>query len=105
MSMLVHQFQQMDYSGTGGGGGGVHSRRGWGEVVEGVYGKSLYLPLNFAMNLKLLHKIKSGGLPRWHSGWESACQRRVHGFKPWSRKIPYAREQLSSCATTTEPVL
>ena len=28
----------------------------WG---EGVHGKSLYLPLNFALNLKLLHNIKS----------------------------------------------
>ena len=27
------------------------------------------------------------------------------GFEPWSRKIPYAVEQLSPCATTTEPVL
>ena len=24
---------------------------------------------------------------------------------PWSRKIPHAAEQLSPCATTTEPVL
>ena len=28
-----------------------------------------------------------------------------HGFDPWSRKIPHAAEQLSLCATTTEPVL
>ena len=28
-----------------------------------------------------------------------------HGFKPWSGKIPHAAEQLSPCATTTEPVL
>ena len=27
----------------------------------------------------------------------------VHGFEPWSRKIPQAAEQLSPCATTTEP--
>ena len=26
-----------------------------------------------------------------------------HGFEPWSRKIPHAAEQLSLCATTTEP--
>ena len=26
-------------------------------------------------------------------------------FKPWSGKIPHAAEQLSLCATTTEPVL
>ena len=28
-----------------------------------------------------------------------------HGFEPWPRKIPQATEQLSPCATTTEPVL
>ena len=38
----------------------------------------------------------------WLSGKESACQCRRHGFDSWSRKIP---EQLSPCATTTEPVL
>ena len=26
-------------------------------------------------------------------------------FEPWSRKIPHAVEQLSLCATTTEPAL
>ena len=26
-----------------------------------------------------------------------------HRFNPWSRKIPHASEQLSPCATTTEP--
>ena len=27
------------------------------------------------------------------------------GFEPWSGKIPHAVEQLSPCATTTEPAL
>ena len=45
------------------------------------------------------------GLPWWRSGSESACQCRGHGFEPWSVKIPHATEQLSPCATTTEPVL
>lgn len=27
--------------------------------AQGVYGKSVYLPLNFAMNLKLLFKSQS----------------------------------------------
>ena len=45
------------------------------------------------------------GLPWWHSGEESACQCREHGFEPWSGKIPHAAKQLSSCATTTEPAL
>ena len=44
------------------------------------------------------------GLPWWRSGWESACQCRGHGFKPWSGKIPHAAEQLGPWATTTEPV-
>ena len=26
-------------------------------------------------------------------------------FNPWSRKIPHGAEQLSPCATTTEPAL
>ena len=43
------------------------------------------------------------GLPWWHSGWESACQCRGHGFKPWSGKIPHAAEQLGPWATITEP--
>ena len=43
------------------------------------------------------------GLPWWRSGWESACQCRGHGFKPWSGKIPHAAEQLGLWATTTEP--
>ena len=40
------------------------------------------------------------GLPRWLSGKESACQCRRHGFDPWSRNIPHAKELLlSPCAT------
>ena len=51
-----------------------------------------------------ISKIQScvTGLP-WHSGWEPACQYRRHRFDHWSGKIPHAVEQLSSCATTTEP--
>ena len=43
------------------------------------------------------------GLPLWRSGWESACQCRAPGFKPWSGKIPRAAEQLGPWATITEP--
>ena len=46
---------------------------------------------------------KGEGLPRWRSGWESACQCRGHGFEPWSGKIPHAAEQLGPWATVTEP--
>ena len=42
-------------------------------------------------------------LPCWRSGWESACQCRVHRFEPWSGKIPHATEQLGPWATATEP--
>ena len=34
-----------------------------------------------------------------------ACQCRGQRFKPWSGKIPHAAEQLSPCATVTEPML
>ena len=47
--------------------------------------------------------MKASGLPWWHSGSESACQFRGHGFNPWPRKIPHAAEQRSPYATTTEP--
>ena len=48
---------------------------------------------------------KLGGLPWWLSGKESTCQCRRYGFHSWSGKIPHTLEQLSLCATTTEPVL
>ena len=53
----------------------------------------------------MLKPISKGflGLPWWRSGRESAYQCRGHGVKPWSGKIPHAAEQLSPCATTTEP--
>ena len=54
-------------------------------------------------NVRVENKVP--GLPWWRSGWESACQCRGHGFEPWSRRIPHAAEQLSPCATATEPVL
>ena len=34
-------------------------------------------------------------LPWWLSGKESSCQFRRHKFKPWSRKLLHAVEQLS----------
>lgn len=37
----------------------VNNGEGYAHVGTGVYGKSLYLSLNFAVNLKLLKKIKS----------------------------------------------
>ena len=48
-------------------------------------------------------KKSTSGFPWWRSGWESVCQCREHGFKPWSGKIPHAAEQLGPWATITEP--
>ena len=52
---------------------------------------------------KIYKMLKVLGLPWWHSGWESACQCRGHGFEPWSGKIPHAAEQLGPWATIAEP--
>ena len=48
-------------------------------------------------------KEGTGGLAWWCSGKESSCKCSGHRFDPWSGKIPHASEQLSPCATTTEP--
>ena len=53
--------------------------------------------------IPLVHKPRNKGLLWWHSGGESACQRRGHGLDSWSGRIPHALEQLSTCATSTEP--
>ena len=45
------------------------------------------------------------GPPWWLSGEESTCQYRRHGFDPWSRKSPYAKEQLGPCSTIPELAL
>ena len=59
---------------------------------------------NYLVTLGTTHLINGWlGLPWWHSGWESACQCRGHGFEPWSGKIPHAEEQLGPWATITEP--
>ena len=59
-----------------------------------------------SMQVNRIHPLRMiiQGLTWWRSGWESACQCRGHRFDPWSGKIPHAAEQLSPCATTTEPV-
>ena len=49
-------------------------------------------------------KYSTWGLPCWLCGKESANQCRIHVSNLWSGKIPHASEQLSPCATTTEPV-
>ena len=51
--------------------------------------------------MKILRQ-ENKGLPWWSSGKESASQCRGHGLDPWSKKIPYATEQLNPLAKTTE---
>ena len=63
------------------------------------------LRVNPAVPWVLTGTKRERGLPWWRSGGESTCQCRGHGFEPWSGKIPHAAEQLSPCATTTEPAL
>ena len=59
---------------------------------EGTWQHFLYPPV--LQNWVLLrHNSKhTKGLPRWHSGKESTCQCRRHGFKPWVRKISWSRK-------------
>ena len=45
------------------------------------------------------------GLPSWLCSKESTCQCRRHGSNAQSGKIPRGTEQLSPCATTTEPAI
>ena len=78
-------------------------------VTYSIYSKRYCFPdtrVMYRFSLKdFVVKKKDGGLPWWLSGNKSTSQCRRHGFDPWSRKIPQATEQLSWCATTTEPVL
>ena len=61
-------------------------------MIDSYHGISSFSSINDSLRL-----------PWWRSGWESVCQRRGHGFEPWSGKIPHAAEQLGPWATTTEP--
>ena len=75
----------------------------WTLLLTGDFAEmTRFVLLGFAMAVMTL-KIPPVGLPCWHSGWESACQCRGHGFEPWSGKIPHAAEQLGPWATITEP--
>ena len=42
--------------------------------------------------IKLLRARVVRGLPRWHSGEESDCRCRRHGFDPWAGKIIWRRK-------------
>ena len=66
---------------------------------------------NARMNNEMGQKLHYGlvwflqTLLLWSTGEESACQCREHGLGLWAWRIPHGKEQLSPCATTTEPVL
>ena len=64
---------------------------------------SVVLPNNIGVTGRIIKNTL--GLPWWLIGKESVCQCRRHGFYPWSKKIPYAVEQLSLYTTATETVL
>ena len=49
--------------------------------------------------------IMAGGFPGGAVVKNLPANAGGHGFDPWSGKIPHAAEQLSPCATATEPVL
>ena len=68
-----------------------------------VYLKSSPLPVPRANNH--WSKNVAMGLPWWLSGGVTVCQGRRRGFKPWSRKTPHARGQVSPRSAAGEPVL
>ena len=65
---------------VGSGGGGTLGRG------AGVYGKSLYLVFNMAVNLKLLYKMKSTKKIRMSTGASLPV--------PMHPSLPHTREQL-----------
>ena len=67
----------------------------------------LYYSGNFSVSLKLLPNKKFGeGLPWRSSGWDFVFQCSGCGLIPGQgAKISHAAEQMSPCATTTEPAL
>ena len=72
----------------------------WSQNRDWVWTQIGFLASWTSPNQKLSTRLLS-----WLRGKESACYCRRHGFDPWSGMIPQAVEQLSPCATTTEPVL
>ena len=66
------------------------------EKIQETFNKDLEeLKRKQIMMNNTINEIKNSlGLPWWHSGWESACQCRGHGFEPWSGRIPHAAVQL-----------
>ena len=76
---------------------------GW--LLQGLYEGIINCKSFLLKEIPYFLKNRNLGLPWWCSGQESSCQCRGHGLDPWAGKIPQAVEQLSPCATTTEPAL
>ena len=73
-----------------------------GSILDGCYAKVEDARVRPRQDWGLSGRQKRNQLKRWKirllwllSGQNSACQRRGHGFDPWSGKIPHATEQLS----------
>ena len=78
----------------------TYSQGGDGGDEGGMYveGESVVLYYLFPLQLYSFLYFTSHRLPWWSSGYESPLQCKGPWFNPWSRKIPLATEQLSSCA-------
>ena len=76
-------------------------------VIKSSLGRPSYMVIlripSLTTTLYWTLSVAKEGLPWWFTVEEFACQCRGYGFNPWSGKIPHAMEQLSPCATTTEP--
>ena len=76
-------------------------------VIKSSLGRPSYMVIlrmpSLTITLYWTLSMAKEGLPWWFTVEESACQCREYGFNPWSGKTPHAMEQLSPCATTTEP--
>ena len=58
---------------------------------------------SYITSIKLIAKKEVRGFPGGAVVKNPPANTGDPGSKPWSRKIPHATEQLSLCATTTEP--
>ena len=76
----------------GGGGGGGREKEKEKEKYPGSKVKKAFQEAESGLSLV--------------AQWLRIClPMQGHRFEPWSGRIPHATEQLSLCATTTEPAL